>query len=230
MMSQVISRRPTWMTTSAESGGDNEYVSDNPCIHWCLCTTAVQEAEAWARDAVRLWPAHTAAWLNLCDVLVDQVRGRVAFDLFSYVLLCVVGVNGVLSWNGRIAVLLLLPAVWRGSTPPAKSASHSCQQCGVGVPPPPSRPVTASSVPTAWAHRLPALHRDPCAPPCAPPLSPCLRTDVYAEPTNEQTTRTATSKGKVSEALETLATLKKDFPDAKFEASEKAARIRNTQQ
>eukprot|EP00752_Nemacystus_decipiens_P001876 g1807.t1 len=68
----------------------------------------LQEAEACARDAVRLWPAHTAAWLNLCDVLVDQ--------------------------------------------------------------------------------------------------------------------------GKVSEALETLATLKKDFPDAKFEASEKAARIRNTQQ
>lgn len=36
-------------------------------------------------------------------------------------------------------------------------------------------------------------------------------------------------KGKVQEALETLATLKVQFPDAKFEASEKAARIRNTQ-
>lgn len=34
----------------------------------------------------------------------------------------------------------------------------------------------------------------------------------------------------MAEALDTLATLKKDFPDAKFEASEKAARIRNTQQ
>lgn len=44
------------------------------------------------------------------------------------------------------------------------------------------------------------------------------------------TKRTAIyQQGKVPEALETLAALKKDFPDAKFEASEKAARIRNTQ-
>eukprot|EP00903_Cladosiphon_okamuranus_P008089 g7799.t1 len=67
---------------------------------------SLEEAEASAREAVQLWPAHTAAWLHLSDVLVDQ--------------------------------------------------------------------------------------------------------------------------GKVPEALETLATLKKDFPHAKFEASEKAASIRNT--
>ncbi|CAM9553330.1 unnamed protein product [Ectocarpus fasciculatus] len=43
----------------------------------------LEEAEASAREAVELWPAHTAAWLNLADVLVDTGRVQEALETLA---------------------------------------------------------------------------------------------------------------------------------------------------
>ncbi|CAN0332036.1 unnamed protein product [Pylaiella littoralis] len=43
----------------------------------------LEEAEASAREAVELYPAHTAAWLNLCDVLVDLGRVQEALETLA---------------------------------------------------------------------------------------------------------------------------------------------------
>ncbi|CAM9476365.1 unnamed protein product, partial [Scytosiphon promiscuus] len=43
----------------------------------------ILEAEAAARDAVELWPAHVAAWLNLADVLADTGRVPEALEILA---------------------------------------------------------------------------------------------------------------------------------------------------
>ncbi|CAN0356629.1 unnamed protein product [Ectocarpus sp. 6 AP-2014] len=46
-------------------------------------SVTLEEAEASAREAVELWPAHTAAWLNLADVLVDTGRVQEALETLA---------------------------------------------------------------------------------------------------------------------------------------------------
>ncbi|CAM9785353.1 unnamed protein product [Laminaria digitata] len=46
-------------------------------------SAALEEAEVSAREAIKLWRANTAAWLHLCDVLVDTGRVDVALDLLA---------------------------------------------------------------------------------------------------------------------------------------------------